>query len=104
MITISIDKSNISIVQMYALNRFEDGLTDIVGKLLKRNEYVHLKVLPSFELIKKKNTAPVIISSNASFEIKGSQSLINNIGNWIKQYDDLEVYIPNCTLKIHIIQ
>lgn len=102
MITISIDKSNISIVQMYALNRFEDGLTDIVGKLLKRNEYVHLKVLPSFELIRKKNTAPVIISSNASFEIKGSQSLINNIGNWIKQYDDLEVYIPNCTLKIHI--
>ena len=47
MIKISVDKKTLSIEQMTAINRFEEALEMIIKGLLKRNEYSHLRILPS---------------------------------------------------------
>ena len=41
-------------------------------------------------------------SSDASLQKKGSYDFVKDITNWIKMYDELEVYMPNNTLKIDL--
>ena len=101
MIKISVDKRMLSVEQMTALNRFEESLVKIIKELLKRNEYEHLHILPSFEIIKRGKCA-VDFTSDASLQKKGSYNFIKDVTSWIKLYDELEVYIPNYTLKIDL--
>ena len=101
MIKISVDKKMLSVEQMTALNRFEESLVKFIKELLKRNEYEHLSILPSFEIVKRGKYA-VDFTSNASLQKKGSYNFIQDITSWIKLYDELEVYIPNYTLKIDL--
>lgn len=101
MIKISVDKKTLSVEQMTALNRFEESLIKIIRELLKRNEYGHLRILPSFEIVKRGKCA-VDLTSDASLQKKSSYNFIEDITSWIKQYDELEVYIPNNTLKIDL--
>ena len=101
MIKISVDKKTLSIEQMTAINRFEEALEMIIKGLLKRNEYSHLRILPSIEVVKRGKCA-IDFTSDANLQKKGSYNFIKDITNWIKQYDELEVYIPNNTLKIEL--
>ena len=101
MIKISVDKRMLSVEQMTAINRFEESLVKIIKELLKRNEYEHLHILPSFEIIKRGKCA-VDFTSDASLQKKGSYNFIKDVTSWIKLYDELEVYIPNYTLKIDL--
>mgnify|MGYP004467692299 CR=1 FL=1 len=101
MIKISVDKKTLSIEQMTALNRFEQSLTVIIKQLLKRKEYSHLRVLPSFEIVKRSN-CPIDLTVDANCQKRGSYSFVDDIKKWIEQYDELEVYIPNNTLKIDL--
>lgn len=101
MIKISVDKRMLSIEQMMAINNFEKSLTDIVGKLLKREEYEHLRVLPSLEIIKRTRCS-INLTSDKSLQKKGSYSLESDIASWIKQNEELEVYLSNITLNINL--
>lgn len=101
MIKISVDKKTLSIEQMTAVNRFEEALAMIIKSLLKRKEYSHLRILPSIEVVKRGKCA-IDFTSDATLQKKGSYNFIKDITNWIKQYDELEVYIPNNTLKIDL--
>lgn len=101
MIKISVEKKTLSIEQMTAINRFEEALEMIIKGLLKRKEYSHLRILPSIEVVKRGKCA-IDFSSDATLQKKGSYNFIKDITNWIKQYDELEVYIPNNTLKIDL--
>lgn len=101
MIKISVDKKTLSIEQMTAVNRFEEALAMVIKSLLKRKEYSHLRILPSIEVVKRGKCA-IDFTSDATLQKKGSYNFIKDITNWIKQYDELEVYIPNNTLKIDL--
>lgn len=101
MIKISVDKRNLSVEQMTALNRFEDSLTSVIKELLKRKEYEHLRVLPSLEVVKR-GKCVIDFTSDAALQKKGSYDFVTDITNWIKQYDELEVYMPKYTLKIDL--
>ena len=78
MIKISVDKRMLSVEQMTALNRFEESLVKIIKELLKRNEYEHLHILPSFEIIKRGKCA-VDFTSDASLQKKGSYNFIKDV-------------------------
>ena len=101
MIKISVDKKALSIEQMTALNRFEDSLKVVIKQLLARKEYEYLRILPSLELVKRRKCA-IDFTSDATLIKKGSYNFIKDITSWIRQYDELEVYIPNNTLKINL--
>lgn len=101
MIKISVDKKTLSIEQMTALNRFEDSLKVVIKQLLIRKEYEYLRILPSLELVKRGKCA-IDFTSDATLIKKGSYNFIKDITSWIRQYDELEVYIPNNTLKINL--
>lgn len=101
MIKISVDKKLLSIEQMTFLNNLENSLIVICRELLKRKEYENLRILPSLEVVKREK-CNVEITSDATFQKKGSYNFVVDIQNWIKQYEELEVYIPNHTLKIDL--
>ncbi len=101
MIKISVNKKSLSIEQMAAINRFEDALRECIKALLQRKEYSQLRILPSLEIVER-GKCVVDFSSDANLQKKGSYDLVKDITTWIKMYDELEVYMPNNTLKIDL--
>lgn len=101
MIKISVNKKSLSIEQMAAINRFEDALRECIKALLQRKEYSQLRILPSLEIVER-GKCVVDFSSDANLQKKGSYDLFKDITTWIKMYDELEVYMPNNTLKIDL--
>lgn len=101
MIKISVNKKSLSIEQVAAINRFEDALRECIKALLQRKEYSQLRILPSLEIVER-GKCVVDFSSDASLQKKGSYDFVKDITNWIKMYDELEVYMPNNTLKIDL--
>lgn len=98
----SINKNkDISAEQMLGINRFEEQFVNFLKKILQQEKFAHLKVLPSFSLIyRDKKTSQ--LTHDASLSKKGSLELINIIVDWIRDYDELEVYIQKFTLIIDL--
>lgn len=101
MIKISVPKGEVSTQQLSALNNFENNLLDTLKTLLSQKEYQKLKVAPSLEIIPK-STYPVQIASNADYSINNSEKVRDLVTSWVKEHDELSVFLPNHTLRISL--
>ncbi len=87
---------------MTALNEFEKSLTDMLKILLAKPEYACLRIAPNLEIIPKADTV-VQLANTADETISGSFKVQSLVADWLKACEELEVYLPNHTLRISLL-
>lgn len=92
---------SVSVQQMSILNKFEEEFISYIKVVMVEPQFALLRVAPSFTL-QKRGTTTVQLVSNASFSIPNSNSVLSKVTQWVSEYEEIGVYIPDFTLKIEL--
>lgn len=101
MIRITIDKSRVSSSDMILLKEFESDLVSHIKSLVNTEPYNDISVGFRIDIIERTSDTIKLVH-NASFSLKNSFQLLNEVTNYLETRDDIEVCLKSYSLLISL--